>query len=457
MHRPLKLPARFLLVLLGAVLIAAGMTSVSLADTNTDYHGTSNFKILEANSTRAYFTIDDDCGDTDENCTVVVRSPSAINDADNNGFEDDWRNFLQSCTNDDSSGENGRNRDFANCWDALLGDYIIEWPTINPDDHFDITPYCKRGDDVCAEELIVCYNANDCDGNSYGRQSWTQVGELWDEADSCLYDSDEDDVWECLDEALDDWLDDNMGNNDDYNDLEDEEEEVRGFTLEDYENDLDDVGRDWPSPRRSETAREQSQQQGASRPSTSIYQPVDTHGPGFRPTRDAYLTVNFTAYLETNSPYQVCNTTIGCITVATLSNTFRSHMQNLHVIIRDAGVLSCMGRAGWDVGNNHTIAFDDANLIACDVRIRTANQVCPAKNTGASGDLFAMWDNGLLRGLLPDSFAQSLRLQVDRARDRTPGCLCAAGFAENNFVITPENTVGPWDQSGGLRTESVCN
>ena len=110
-----------------------------------------------------------------------------------------------------------------------MGDYIIEWPVINPDDDFEITPYCKRGDDVCAEELIVCYNANDCDGNSYGRQSWTQVGELWDEAGSCLYDDNEDDVWECLDEALDDWLDDNMDSRDDYDDLEDEEEEESGL------------------------------------------------------------------------------------------------------------------------------------------------------------------------------------------------------------------------------------
>lgn len=457
MNRHSKLLAKLLLMLLGTILIAVGMTSIVLADTNTNFHGSSNFRILEATSTRSYFTIDDDCNDTDENCTVVVRSPSAINDADNNGFEDDWRLLLDACTTDVSSGENGRNRDFENCWEALLGDYIIEWPTINPEDDLDITPYCKRGDDVCAEELIVCYNANDCDGNSYGRQSWTQVGELWDEADSCLYNSDEDDVWECIDEALDDWLDDNMDSRDDYGDLEDEEEEDRGFTLEDYENDLNNVGRDWPSPRRSETASERSRQQGASRTSTPIYQPVGTQGPGFRPTRDAYLTVNFTAYLETNSPYRICNTAIGCITVATLSNTFRSYMQNLHIVIQDTGVLSCMGRSGWDVGNNHTIAFDDANLIACDARIRTANQVCPAKDTGASGDLFTMWDTGLLRGILSATDAQSHRLQVERARGRTPECLCTAGFLESHLVVTANDTAGPWDRSSAQRTENVCN
>ncbi len=459
MHRHSKLPARFLLVLLGTILIAAGMTSVSLARTETRFHGPDEFAVLEANSTRAYFTIDDDCDDTDENCTVVVRPPSAINDANSDGFENDWQLLLDACTNDDSFGENGRNRDFENCWDALLGDYIIEWPVINPDDDFEITPYCERNDEVCAEELRVCYNANDCDNNEFERKSWDQVGELWEEAGSCLYDDDDDEVWECLDEALDDWLDDNMGRNDDYDDLEDEEED-RGFTLEDYEDDLNDVGDAQPRGRASETVRERYQRQWAARTPTSIYQSmneVDTRGPSFRLTADEYLTVNFTAFLESTSPYQVCNTTIGCVTVTTYSNTFRSYMQNLHIIIQDRSVLRCMDRAGWDVDDDHAIPFDNPDLILCDERMQVANEVCPAKDTGASDDLFAMWDTGLLRGILPDSFAQGLRLQVERARDRTPECLCAAGFAENNLVVTPENTEGPWERSGALRTEDVCD
>ena len=434
------------------------MTSVSLARTETRFHGPDEFAVLEANSTRAYFTIDDDCGDTDENCTVVVRPPSALNDVDSSGFENDWQLLLDACINDNSSGENGRNRDFENCWEALLGDYIIEWPVINPDDDFEIAPYCHRGDDVCAEELRVCYNANDCDNNEFERKSWDQVGELWEEADSCLYDEDEEEVWECLDYALDNWLDDHMGSKDDYGDLEDERDNRRGFTLEDYENDLDDVGGRPTRP--SETVLERYQRQWASRIPTSIYQSmneVDTHGPSFRLTADEYLTVNFTTYLESTAPYQICNTTIGCVTVTTYSNTFRSYMQNLHVVIQDRSVLRCMDRAGWDVDDDHAIPFDNPDLILCDERMQVANEVCPAKDTGASDDLFAMWDTGLLKGILPDSFAQGLRLQVERARDRTPECLCAAGFAENNFVVTPENTEGPWERSGALRTGDVCN
>ena len=398
---------------------------------------------------------------------VVIRNPGH-QDTDDNGYEDEWKDEADNpnCLNlTTRSGEDGRNQDFLSCWAGVSADatFRLEWPVIRPDDDFEITPYCKSGDDVCAEELIVCYHAADCDNNSFDRGSsdisFTQVGDLWDEAGSCLYDSDKDDVWECLAEALDKWLDDNMHSNDDYDDLEDEEEEDRGFTLEDYENDLNDVGNQ-PRGRASETVLERYQRQWASRIPTSIYQPmdkVDTRGPSFRLTADEFLTVNFTTFLESTSPYQVCNTTIGCVTVTTYSNTFRSYMQNLHIVIQDRTVMRCMDRAGWDVDDDHAIPFDNPDLIFCDERMKVANEVCPAKDTGASDDLFAMWDTGLLKGILPDSFAQGLRLQVERARDRTPECLCAAGFAENNFVVTPENTEGPWERSGALRTERVCN
>ena len=452
MNRHSKLPARCLLVLLGTVLIAAGMTSVSLAREETLFHGPDEFIVLKATTTMAHFTIDDSCGDIDENCTVIVRISTSLVDGEFDGIEDDWSGQLDNVNDPcptSGNGENGRNKDFEDCWkrrgETQNVTYTVEWPVIRPDDDFEITPYCKRGDEVCAAELRVCYNARDCDDNDFERASWDQVGDLWDEAGSCLYDDDEDDVWECLDDALDDWLDDNMRSGDDYDDLEDEEKDDRGFTLEDYENDLNDVG------------GERSQRQGTSRTSTSSNQPkdnVDTRGPSSPLPRDAYLTVNFTAYLETNSPYRICNTTIGCITVATVSNTFRSYMQNLHIVIQDTGVLRCMG---WSVGNDRVVPFDDANLIACDERIRTANQVCPAKDTGASGELFAMWDTGLLRGILSDTDAQSLRLQVERARNSTPECLCTAGFADSNFVTTSENTAGPWERSGAQRTGGVCN
>jgi hypothetical protein len=449
------------LVLLGTILIAAGMTSVSLANTSTDWGG-DYFDVVEASSGSAHFAIDDDCDDVDENCTVRVSGTLNMSFTQTDA-EDRWAAALGACTPAASRGD-GRYESFENCWDltALGTNFTITWPSINPEDDFEITPYCERNDDVCAVELIVCFNAHDCDDNEHERRDWTRVGELWDEAGSCLHDGDEDDedVWECIDEALDDWFDDHMGRNDDYDDLEDERQNRRGFVLEDYEDDLNDVGDEQPRGRASETVRERYQRQWAARTPVSIYQSmdeVDTRGPSFRLTVDEYLTVNFTAFLESTAPYQICNTTIGCVTVTTFSNTFRSYMQNMHIIIQDRSVMRCMDRAGWDVEDDHAIPFDNPDLILCDERMQVANEVCPAKDTGASDDLYAMWDTGLLRGILPDSFAQGLRLQVERARDQAPECLCAAGFEERNFVVTPENTEGPWERSGALRTEDVCD
>ncbi len=458
MNRHSKLPARFLLVLLGTILIAAGMTSVSLARTDTQW-GRSYFDVVEAPSERtAYFAIDTSCNDKDKNCAVKVTGDVSAR-TETGGAEAKWAAQLDACTETVGSGD-ARYGSFESCWGS---GFTVTWPTINPDDDFEITPYCERGDDVCAEELRVCFNAADCDDNEYERKDWDQVGELWDEAGSCLHDGDEDDddVWDCIDKALEDWLDEHMHRNDDYDDLEDERENRRGFTLEDYEDDLNQVGDRQPRGRASETVLEQYQRRWASRVPVSIYQPmdeVDTKGPSFRLTVDEYLTVNFTAFLESTSPYQICNTTIGCVTVTTYSNTFRSYMQNLHIVIQDRTVMRCMDRRGWDVEDDHAIPFDNPDLIFCDKRIKVANEVCPAKDTGASDDLFAMWDTGLLKGILPDSFAQGLRLQVERARDQTPECLCAAGFEERHFVVTPENTEGPWERSGALRAEAgkVC-
>ena len=74
MGRHSKLPARFLLVLPGTILILAGMTSVSLANW-TDYHN-PYFKVVEAGSNHAWFAltwgISGDCDDIDENCAVKV-------------------------------------------------------------------------------------------------------------------------------------------------------------------------------------------------------------------------------------------------------------------------------------------------------------------------------------------------------------------------------------------------
>ena len=53
-----------------------------------------------------------------------------------------------------------------------------------------------------------------------------RVADFWEEAGRCLYDDDEDDVWECIDEEFKDWLDDELSASDDYDDFIDELEDA---------------------------------------------------------------------------------------------------------------------------------------------------------------------------------------------------------------------------------------
>ena len=372
MNRYLKLPARFLLVLLGTILITAAMTSVSAGEHPHGLGAETTSTWLKFQARQRISPSTTNVMIRDDNCTVAVTADLVSSEFAGATGADLWAAALAGCGTSAGSGDN-RYSNFESCWindRTGVTNGRVTWPTINPDDDFEITPYCKRGDDVCAEELRVCFNAHDCDENDYESRSWDRVGELWDEAGSCLHDGDEDDedVWECIDEALDDWFDDHMGRNDDYDDLEDERESRRGFVLLDYEDDLDDVGDAQPRGRASETVLERYQRQWAARTPTSIYQSmneVDTRGPSFRLTADEFLTVNFTAYLESTSPYQICNTTIGCVTVTTYSNTFRSYMQNLHVIIQDRSVLALHGpgRLGRGRRSRHSLRQPRPDLL----------------------------------------------------------------------------------------------
>ena len=178
MNRYSKLPARFLLVLLGTILIAAGMTSVTLAQESTSFHG-SLFDVIEATDREAWFSINSNCDDKDENCAVRVTGD--VSGRSETGSLLKWKGELEECTSAATGSGDERFDDFETCWEGKT-DFTVRWPTINPGDDFEITPYCESGDDVCAEELRVCFNAHDCDNNEYERRSWTQVGELWDEA-----------------------------------------------------------------------------------------------------------------------------------------------------------------------------------------------------------------------------------------------------------------------------------
>ena len=454
MNRNSNLPARFLLVLLGTILIAAGMTSVSLA-TTTDFEG-GYFDVVEASSNSAWFSITRSCEDIDENCAVRVRGTPSKTDGTPTAR---WANELATNPADnaptcsDTSGSDRYER-FENCWkDTKTTSFIVEWPHIRPDDDFEITPYCKRGDSVCAERLHVCFNAADCDRNSYGRKDWSQKGELWDEADSCLYDNDEDDVWECIDDAFDDWLDDNMRSNDDYNDLEDEEDDTRGFTLEDYENDLDDVGDRPSTPRRQPTPVP---------PAPPVYQPTYQPSYPYPPAQPRYrgrlyldaVYVNYGGYLDTASGFGECNTAQGCIRVIGSGTGMSSHLGRVFIQITNPQTRSCLSAHGIPYSGPMVMEFDDPVLQACDSRIATANGTCPTRGIGVKEELLHMYNLGLLRGLLSPAHAQVLRQEVDSARRQAADCLCQSGFSNRDFVSVVAGN--PWDYNADVRQPLLC-
>jgi hypothetical protein len=448
------------LVLLGTILIAAGLTSVSLANTETTW-GRSYFDVVEASSGTAYFAIDTSCDDKDENCTVKVSGSlaAAYNlDTGNTALDthpERWAAALNACTVTAASGDD-RYESFESCWDlTTLGTgFTVTWPVINPDDDFEITPYCKRGDDVCAEELRVCFNAADCDDNDYERADWTRVGELWDEAGSCLHDGDEDDedVWECIDKALDNWLDDHMGRNDDYDDLEDERESRRGFVLEDYERDLSQVGDQPYTPRYRPTPVP---------PAPPVYQPP-SYQPSHPPAQPHYsgtlyldaVYVNYGGYLDTAIGFGECNTEQGCIRVIGSGTGMSSHLGRVFIQITDPQTRSCLSAHGIPYSGPTVVEFDDPILQACDSRIATANGACPTRGIGVKEELLRMYNLGLLRGLLSPTHAQILRQEVNSARSQAADCLCRSGFSNRDFVSVAAGN--PWDYNADARQPLLC-
>ena len=271
MSRHSKLPARFLLVLLGAILLVAGMTSVSLANW-TDYHN-PYFKVVEAGSNYAWFSliwgIEGECDDIDGNCAVKVTGTPSATTGDPVARWVDELSIAK--TVDIGCGltygrDSDRYAEFENCMEVHKTGFTVHWPTVTSNDAFDITPFCKQGDEVCSVKLRICFNAADCENNNYRKRSWSKVGDLWDDLlsdfrPSCLYVDDEDDFWECTNEEFVDWRDENMPRDGDYHDLVDHDEDGRGFVVWDYRNDLNDVSDRSIPYWRNETLLERNQRQ----------------------------------------------------------------------------------------------------------------------------------------------------------------------------------------------------
>ncbi len=272
MRRHSKLPVRFLLVLLGTILILAGMTSVSQAN-RTDYHG-GYFEVVEAGSNYAWYllhwgTLEGTCDEVDHNCAVkVTGTPSTTTGNPVARWVDE---LSKAKTIDIGCGLTfGRGSDryaeFENCMEVQKTGFTVHWPSVKPNDAFEITPFCKSGDEVCSVELRICFNAADCENNNYRKRRWSKVADFWDDLlsefrPSCLYDDDEDDVWECINDEFVDWRLDYMPHNGDYDDLVDQAEDERGFVVMNYKNNLNDVSDRSIPFRRYETLPEPDQTQ----------------------------------------------------------------------------------------------------------------------------------------------------------------------------------------------------
>ena len=416
-----------------------------------------------------------------ENCTVEVKSTSEATDpltllTDEDGWAAAFEQFCMEGTHvnrDDSVRQ--QNLDFEECWTTAK--YEVEWPIIDLGrrNKFEITPHCDGNDEECAVELQICYNPEDCNpadetAKDRDKGSWIgRVADLWDDAGSCLYDNDEDDVWDCINDEFQDWLDDELSSSDDYNDFIDElqdREHRLGIATDDdddYDDDLDDVGPEDDSRRdddEDQTSAATYQRRWRTARVTPIFEDedeVDAAGYSFRPSRDDYLTIDFTSYLDLSGSAQVCNTNIGCFNLVGNSSFFRQYLTSFYVQITGRTVVNCMDRRGYDVDDDHAINLNNQDLIFCDERVAEAVHLCPRENIGADFILYEMYSSGLLTGILSDSAANSMRTSLEAARVVTPQCLCAAGFTESQMVISERESPDPWFSTTARRPEDVCN
>ncbi len=478
MHKQFKVPVKLLLIAAIAVLSLLTVSGMALAATRHASNGDDRFEIVRVSGSSAYFSILDrnDCDDIDEHCTVKVTRPSSKTEPDSEALwetEFDEVVCVVATTVSNNTSESAQNLAFENCWN--VANYEVEWPIISLGRRFkfDITPHCDGNDDECAVELQFCYNPADCDPADETASDQdvapSRVADFWEDAGDCIYDDDEDDVWECLDDEFQDWLDDELSSSDDYNDFIDELED-RDHRLgistdddDDYDDDLDDVGPEGDSRRdddEDQTSAATYQRRWRTARVTPIFEDedeVDAAGYSFRPSRDDYLTIDFTSYLDLSGSAQVCNTNIGCFNLVGNSSFFRQYLTSFYVQITGRTVVNCMDRRGYDVDDDHAINLNNQDLIFCDERVAEAVNLCPRENIGADFILYELYSSGLLTGILSDSAANSMRTSLEAARVVTPQCLCAAGFTESQMIISERESPDPWFSTTARRPEDVCD
>ncbi len=489
MNRHTHSAGRYVSILAVCILALLGSAAAVQADTFT---GTdiSQFDIVEATSRSSKWTTrgctNDD--DIDDGCYVEVKADSDLRDdiaeEEEDIDEERWAAYFNEHCADDINGDyDDKNEDFNDCWEDK-GATVI-WPQVDPSENFEATGFCKSGDSTCSISINICYNANECDGQRSNDDEFDEddgrMADFFDDTRRCLFDVDDDELTECINDELRDVYDAlKRQGRVNYSALEDRLED-QGVEIERYSTSLRNVedtsyfGREYLGYRPPYTPpvqrpRPYTPDPYRTRPYAAVPYPsglIQVSKPwvdrtiwptigGYSPVRSGdFIVVNFTQHLEAQPYTQICGTSAGCINMVGSSSHF-SYMSNIFIINSDWNTISCLRNRGYHIGRGTVLAFNDPNLQACDSRMAAANSYCPACGEGAKAELLKMYNLGLIPNLLTHSMAQGLQNDLARASATAPGCLCSAGFNSGDLVVSTSSTDNPWAAGASASYSNLC-
>ncbi len=486
MNRPIQSAVRYVSVLAVCLFALLGTPAIVQAADYTDTD-IDQFDIVSSSSRRSQWTTrgctDDD--DVDEGCYVEVRADSSLQDdisartATSTSTTNKWTDYFNSVLLNDCSLRNRddyheKNKDFNDCWEDKGA--TVTWPQVDPSEYFEATGFCKSGDRSCSININICYNANECDGASRNDDEFDEddgrMADFFDETRRCLYDVSNRRFTKCINDQLREVYNTlQRRGRMSYSALNDQLKED-GVEIERYSSSLSKVentsyfGTEYlgarnrlpvvsPAPARAGFV--------SSYPSGQVTTSKPWINRVFWPTIDGYapipggdfILVNFTQYLEAQPYARICGTSAGCIETVGRSSHF-SYMSNVSIVNSDRNTIACLRNRGYYIGRGTVLAFNDPNLQTCDRRMSAANTYCPNGGEGAKAELLKMYNLGLATNLLNQATAQSLQNDLARASTTAPRCLCTAGFASGDLVVSTSTTDNPWSTGTLANYSNLC-
>ena len=461
--KPTPTAARLAGVLVVCLLTMLVATSPILAE-----HEGSQFDVIGTRSERSSQWSTRGCtndDDQDDGCYVEISADSDLREDLRTAYDmtevttwpEAWEYMFGELCHDDVDNDDDydeQNQDFNDCWEDGGGE--VEWPIVQPGEDFEATGFCRAADRYCAISIEICYNADECDGsNSTDDEFDTDDGhqaEFWDANSSCLYDVSNSRFTECVNRGLRRVYDKlarsgRFGYANLRSELERQGVDIDGYSLSlaDVEDPyyFQDEYLNWPyAP--------------PPPPPPPVYQiPTPPAQPSYRGTLylDAVY-VNYGDYLDAAHGFGECNTAQGCIRVIGTAQGMSSHLGRVFIQLTDWQTKACLAAHGIPSTGPLVVEFDDPVLKACNARIATANDACPARGVGVKVELLRMHQLGLLRGLLTSAHAQALQQEVNSARVQAAACLCRAGFSNREFVAVASGN--PWNYHADVRQPLLC-